>query len=96
MTVDFLIIQARLAAECTWDVATATVPQEPEVRKILRECANQLEAYRDRDRQLAELIGEIRKVQNGESRCHVCSEIRKHLWHECRLQYGGTGSGRHV
>jgi hypothetical protein len=46
-----LIIRARIAAGCSWDGndgghGNKTEPQEPEVRRILRECANRIEILR--------------------------------------------------
>lgn len=49
-----LIIRARLAAGCSWSGTDGghgnkTEPQEPEVRRILRECANRLVAVHPAD-----------------------------------------------
>lgn len=54
--IDELISSARIAAGCA---------EGPEVRRMLRKCATQLEVYRDRDRRLAEGLQEAERIREG-------------------------------
>lgn len=59
-----LVIRARVAAGCAWDGKSGgpgneTTPQEPEVRRILRECANRLAASTERAQQLIDITFQI-------------------------------------
>jgi hypothetical protein len=65
--IDVLITRAKVAAGCSWNAhdggpSNATLPQEPEVRNILRDCARTLEGLKREANNYAEVIDFVREA----------------------------------
>ena len=61
--IELLIKRCKIAAGCAWEVSEGgnkTEPQEPEVRRILRDCVKALEAVEEDQREAARTSAAVR------------------------------------